>query len=79
MRPCAAWLDSEACRKHAVATRRWVDMFDQDTTTPHLFRKDVRFRFQCFSKLFGGRATIGTDVTELSGRQGPTSMLRSQG
>ena len=53
-------------REHAVANPRWVKDAP-DTTTPHLFRKDVHLQFQWFGKLFGGRSITGTDVAESHG------------
>ena len=65
-------------REHAVANPRWVKDAP-DTTIHHLFCNGVHLQFQCFGKLIEGRSITGTDVTELSGRQVPTSMLRSHG
>ena len=73
----SGWIPKHV-RDHAVANPRWVTDAP-DTTTLHLFRKDVHLQFQCVGKLFGGRSITGTDVAELSGRQIPTSMLRSHG
>ena len=73
----SGWIPKHV-REHAMAVHAGWKMF-QDTTTPHLFRKDVHLQFQCFGKLFGGRSTTGTDVAELSGRQVLTSVLRLHG
>ena len=73
----SGWIPKHV-REHAMAVHAGWKML-QDTTTPHLFRKDVHLQFQCFGKLFGGRSTTGTDVAELSGRQVLTSVLRLHG
>ena len=65
-------------REHALANPRWVKDAPA-TTRHHLFCNGVHFQFQCFGKLIGGRSITGTDVAGLSGRQVPTSMLRSDG
>ena len=62
-------------REHTVVNPRWVKDAP-DTTRHQLFCNGVHLQFQCFGKLFGGGSITGTDVTELSGRQVPTSMLR---
>ena len=73
----SGWIPNNV-RVHAVVNLRWEEGAP-DIMTPHLFRKHVHLQFQCFGKLLGGRRIIGTDVAELSGRQVPTSMLRSHG
>ena len=57
-----------------MANPRWI----QTQRDLICFATKFTLQFHCIGKLLGGRVTVGNDLAELSGRQVPTSMLRSR-